>query len=151
MITYFFRPKLNGLNANNMWTSKRRRYVPQITTLNILQKRLERENVNWSPKSCDYNPIELFLWGFLKQQMYANKLQTTAVNIIRTIGQSQTDLCIKVMESAAKVDEISLNISQIWYPLPPVFQFPKTKNPKLLARLTLVFLCHRPIFAGHSP
>lgn len=59
-------------------------------------------DVNWPPRSCDLTPLDFFLWGFLKSQVYANKPQTTAAlkaNITYAIGQIQPDLCAKVMEN----------------------------------------------------
>jgi hypothetical protein len=33
------------------------------------------DNQNWPPRSCDLTPCDLFLWGFVKYRVYANKPQ----------------------------------------------------------------------------
>jgi len=51
-------------------------------SMNILHERFEGMvisrggNVNWSPRSCDLTPLDFFLWGYLKSQVYTNKPQT---------------------------------------------------------------------------
>jgi len=52
-------------------------------------------DVNWPPRSCDLTPLDFFLWGYLKSQIYTNKPQTIdalKVNIINAIQQIQSDL-----------------------------------------------------------
>ncbi|KYM87989.1 hypothetical protein ALC53_03207 [Atta colombica] len=50
----------------------------------------------------DLTPLDFFLWGYLKSQVYTNKPQTIdalKVNIINVIQQIQPDLCEKVIEN----------------------------------------------------
>ena len=77
-------------------------------TLDILRERYEGMvisrggGVNWPLKSCNLTPLDSFLWGFVKSQVYANKPQTTAIlksNITHAIGQIQPDLCARVIEN----------------------------------------------------
>jgi len=77
-------------------------------TMNILCERFEgmvisyNGNVNWPPRSCDLTPLDFFLWGYLKSQVYANKPRTIdalKVNIRNTIQQIQPDLCDKVIKN----------------------------------------------------
>ena len=83
------------------------RYVPHTATMDILHKRFEgmvisRGDVNWPPRSCDLTPLDFFLWGYLKSQIYTNKPQTIdafKVNITNAIQQIQPDLCEKVIEN----------------------------------------------------
>ncbi|KYN09543.1 hypothetical protein ALC57_18330 [Trachymyrmex cornetzi] len=59
-------------------------------------------DVNWPPRSCDLTPLDFFLWGYLKSQVYTNKPQTIdalKVNITNAIQQIQPDLCEKVIEN----------------------------------------------------
>jgi len=59
-------------------------------------------DVNWLPRSCDLTPLDFFLWGYLKSQVYTNKPQTIdtlKVNITNAIQQIQPDLCEKVIEN----------------------------------------------------
>jgi len=77
-------------------------------SMNILHERFEGMvisrggNVNWSPRSCDLTPLDFFLWGYLKSQVYTNKPQTIdalKVNITNAIQQIQPDLCEKIIEN----------------------------------------------------
>jgi len=59
-------------------------------------------DMNWSPRSCDLTPLDFFLWGYLKSQVYTNKSQTIdalKVNITNVIQQIQPDLYEKVIEN----------------------------------------------------
>ena len=95
------------MDIDNMWfqqdgTTRRHR------TMDILHERFEgmiisRDgDVNWPPRSCDLTPLDFFLWGYLKSQVYTNKPQTIdafKVNITNVIQQIQPDLCEKVIEN----------------------------------------------------
>ena len=37
---------------------------------------LSRINVEWAPHSPDLNPLDFFLWGYLKDRVYANSPRT---------------------------------------------------------------------------
>ena len=78
------------------------------TTIYNLHGRFEgvvisrRDDVNWLPRSCDLTPLDFFLRGFLKSQVYANKPQSTdalKVNITKLIAQIQPDLCGRLIEN----------------------------------------------------
>jgi len=59
-------------------------------------------DVNWPQRSCNLTPLDFFLWGYLKSQVYTNKPQTIdalKVNITNAIQQIQPDLCEKVIEN----------------------------------------------------
>ena len=77
-------------------------------TMDILHERFQgmvisrRGDVNWPPRSCNLTPLDLFLWCFLKLQVYANKPQSTdvlKVNITNAITQIQPDLCGRAIEN----------------------------------------------------
>lgn len=77
-------------------------------TMDILHERFEgmvisrRGDVNWPPRSCDLTPLDYFLWGYLKSQVYANRPQSTNAlkdNITKTIAEIQPDLCGRVIEN----------------------------------------------------
>lgn len=109
MITDFFWPRLNNMNMNDMWFQQDGATCHTAdATMNILRERFEgmvisrRGDVNWPPRSCDLTPLDYFLWGFLKSQVYANKPQSTdalKVNITQAISQIQPDLCGRVIEN----------------------------------------------------
>jgi len=47
-------------------------------------------------------PLNFFLWGYLKSQVYTNKPQTIdalKVNVTNAIQQIQPDLCEKIIEN----------------------------------------------------
>ena len=56
---------------------------------------------NWPPRSCDLTPLDFFLWGYLKPQVYYNKPETTRAlkeEIQCCINEIQPLLCRIVME-----------------------------------------------------
>jgi hypothetical protein len=60
---------------------------------------------NWPPRSCDLTPCDLFLWGFVKSRVYANKPQAIPelkARIRRVIGETEPQLCGNVIESFVK-------------------------------------------------
>ena len=60
---------------------------------------------NWPPRSCDLTPLDFFLWGYLKSQVYVNKPTTTRAlkeEIQRCINEIQPHLCRIVMENFDK-------------------------------------------------
>ena len=99
MITVFFWPTLN---VDNMWFQQDGATCHTAdATMHILHERFEgmvisrRGDVDWPPSSRDLTPLDIFLWGFLKSQVYANKLQSTdalKVNLTKAIAQIQPDL-----------------------------------------------------------
>lgn len=109
MITNFLWPELDDMDTNNMWFQQDGATCHTAEdTLDILHNRFEgmvisrRGDVNWPPRSCDLTPLDFFLWGFLKSQVYADKPLNTAAlkaNITHAIGQIQPDLCARVMEN----------------------------------------------------
>ena len=97
------------MDTDNMWFQQDGAtcHTPHAT-MDILHERFEgmvisrSGDVNWPPRSCDLTPIDFFLWGYLKSQVYTNKPQTIdalKVNITNAIQQIQPDLCEKVIEN----------------------------------------------------
>lgn len=109
MIRNFLWPRLDDMNFRNMWFHQDGATCHTAqTTIDILHERFEgrvisrRGDVNWPPRSCDLTPLDFFLWGFLKSQVYANRPQTTGdlkMNITHAIAQIQFDLCARVVEN----------------------------------------------------
>ena len=82
MISNFLWPKIDDMDTDNMWFQQDGAtcHTPHAT-MDILHKRFEgmvisRGDVNWLPRSCDLTPLDFFLWGYLKSQVYTNKPQT---------------------------------------------------------------------------
>ncbi|XP_012057463.1 PREDICTED: uncharacterized protein LOC105620583 [Atta cephalotes] len=88
-------PKMDDMDTDNMWFQQDSAtcHTPHAT-VDILHERFEGMiisrggDVNWPPKSCDLTPLDFFLWGYLKSQVYTNKLQiidALKINIINAI------------------------------------------------------------------
>jgi len=64
---------------------------------------LSRAAATWTGhRDRDLTPLDFFLWGYLKSQVYTNKPQTIdafKVNITNAIKQIQPYLCEKVIEN----------------------------------------------------
>ena len=61
-----------------------------------------RGTVNWSPRSCDLTPLDFFLWGYLKDKVYANNPKTTEDlknNIIEEIRAIDDEVFRSVIEN----------------------------------------------------
>lgn len=109
MITDFLWPILNDMDVDDMWIQQDGATCHTAdATMDVLHERFEgrvisrRGDVNWPPRSCDLTPLDFFLWGFLKSQVYANRPQSTVdlkVNITQAIAQIQPDLCVRVIEN----------------------------------------------------
>jgi hypothetical protein len=62
-------------------------------------------DVNWPPRSCDLTPLDYFLWGYVKSQVYKNNPQSIPElkdKIIRVIGEIEPQLCQNVIENFNK-------------------------------------------------
>ncbi|GFV60017.1 acidic fibroblast growth factor intracellular-binding protein, partial [Trichonephila clavipes] len=58
--------------------------------------------VNWPPRSCDFTPLDYFLWGYVKSLVYADKPQTLdhlEDNIRRFIADIRPQMLEKVIEN----------------------------------------------------
>ena len=51
-------------------------------TINLLREKFlgrvisRNDDCNWSPRSCDVIPLDFFLWGHVKDKVYADALQS---------------------------------------------------------------------------
>ncbi|GFX57554.1 uncharacterized protein TNCV_1272011 [Trichonephila clavipes] len=58
--------------------------------------------VNWPPRSCDFTPLDYFMWGYVKSLVYADKPQTLdhlEDNIHRVIADIRPQMLEKVIEN----------------------------------------------------
>ncbi|GFS75536.1 putative LOC100569746 [Trichonephila clavipes] len=58
--------------------------------------------VNWPPRSCDFTPLDYFLWGYVKSLVYADKPQTLdhlENNIRRVIADIRPQMLEKIIEN----------------------------------------------------
>lgn len=61
--------------------------------------------MNWPARSCDLTPLDFFLWGYVKSQVYKNNPQSIPKlkdEIIRVIGDIEPQLCQRVIENFNK-------------------------------------------------
>lgn len=67
-------------------------------TVGLLRERFSdwmiscRGFVNWPPRLCDLTPMDYFLWGYVKAEVYANKPQSLdhlEENICQIIGDKR--------------------------------------------------------------
>ncbi|GFX05224.1 uncharacterized protein TNCV_4174671 [Trichonephila clavipes] len=58
--------------------------------------------VNWPPRSCDFTPLDYFVWGYVKSLVYTDKPQTLdhlEDNIRRVIADIRPQMLEKVIEN----------------------------------------------------
>ena len=62
-------------------------------------------NGNWSPRSCDLSPFDFFLWGYVKDKVYADAPQSIKelkVEIRVVIDEIEPQMCENVIENWIK-------------------------------------------------
>ena len=60
---------------------------------------------NWSPRSCDLTPLDFFLWGYVKDKVYADapqSIQELKDKIRTVIDEMKPQMCENVMENFMK-------------------------------------------------
>lgn len=109
MIRDFLWPTVDGMDLRNTWFQQdgATSHTARVT-LTLLQERFPGSvisrggDVNWPPRSCDLTPMDFFLWGFLKSQVYADQPRTVTAlkaNIRRVIAAIEPPLCEQVIEN----------------------------------------------------
>ena len=56
---------------------------------------------NWLPRSCDLTPVDIFLWGYVKDKVYADapqSIQELEEKIRAIIDEIEPQMCENVME-----------------------------------------------------
>jgi Helix-turn-helix domain (DUF4817) len=107
MVTDFFWAEIDGMDLEDMWFQQDGATCHTArATIDLLKEKFDERvisrngPVNWPARSCDLTPLDFFLWGYVKSQVYANKpatLDALRVNIERAIADIRADLCEKVM------------------------------------------------------
>jgi len=65
----------------------------------------QRGNIEWPARLSDLNACDFFLWGYLKSQMYKNKLRTTVdlkQNIRDEVSTISPTMLLQVMQNFQK-------------------------------------------------
>ena len=109
MITNFLWPELNGMDVEDVWFQQDGATCHSANaTMVLLNEKFpgriisRNSEVNWSPRSCDLTPLDFFLWGYLKSNVYANKpttVQQLKDEIRRHIGEIADELCRDVIKT----------------------------------------------------
>lgn len=95
MLREFLWPELETIDIENMWFQQNGATCHTANaTLDLLREKfgnriLSSGSVNWPPRSCDLTPLDFFLWGYIKSQVYADKpntLEHLEVNIRQVIA-----------------------------------------------------------------
>ncbi|XP_055307310.1 uncharacterized protein LOC129571528, partial [Sitodiplosis mosellana] len=85
MLQYFFWSEIEDMDLSDMWFQQdgaRPHTTPE--TLAVIEERFpnriisQKAEVGWPPRSCDLTPLDYFLWGYVKDKVYANKPSTIA-------------------------------------------------------------------------
>ena len=96
MLEYFLWSELEGKDLHDKWFQQDG--ASSHTTsenIDVLRTRFPGRvisrfgDVSWPPRSCDLTPLDFFLWGHVKDKVYANNPQTIAelkTNIRHAIG-----------------------------------------------------------------
>ncbi|GFX83161.1 putative DD41D transposase [Trichonephila clavipes] len=109
MITNFFIPELNNHDVQELWfpqdgaTCHTARATIDLLKDTFGDRLISRFGpVNWPPRSCDFTPLDCFLWGYVKSLVYTDKPQTLdhlEDTIRRVIADIRPQLLEKVIEN----------------------------------------------------
>lgn len=101
MLTSFFMPKIEVIDIEDMFFQQDgASWHTKPATIDILREKFagrvisRNGDVNFPPRSCDLTPVDYFLWGYLKDEVY--KRRSTRP---RTIEQLKT----KIHEAIASI------------------------------------------------
>ncbi|XP_055308971.1 uncharacterized protein LOC129572881 [Sitodiplosis mosellana] len=112
MLQYFFWSEIEGMDLSDIWFQQdgaRPHTTPE--TLAVIEERFpnriisQKAEVEWPPRSCDLTPLDYFLWGYVKDKVYANKPSTIAelkIEIRRVIATVNVPLLESVIENLGK-------------------------------------------------
>lgn len=112
MITDFFWPEVEGKDTENFYFQQDGATChTNRETITLLQSMFpgrvisRNGDFNWPPRSCDLSPLDFFLWGYLKDRVYASRPTTVEHlkdNIRSEIRCINSEMCENVMENFLK-------------------------------------------------
>lgn len=112
MLTDFLWPRLDDMDVDNLYfqqdgaTSHTSHETVALLSEKFPERLISRNgDINWPPRSCDLTPPDFFLWGYVKEKVYANGPQTIQAlkeNIRAVIRQIEPQLCENVMQNFLK-------------------------------------------------
>lgn len=109
MITSFLWPKVDAIGVADLWYQQDG--APCHTandTIELLRNKFDGRVISingdkpWPPRSCDLSPLDYFLWGYVKERVYADKPRTIPelkANIRRVIAEIGPEICEKVLKN----------------------------------------------------
>lgn len=112
MINDFLWPELEDIDVDDVYFQQDGATCHTSNeTIAILQEKFpdrvisRRGDHNWPPRSCDLTPLDFFLWGHVKDKVYANapqSIQDLKDGIREVIEDIQPQMCELVMENFMK-------------------------------------------------
>ena len=109
MITNFFLPEMEVLDLHDMWFQQdgatchtARETMAQLRGEFGEQLISRFGPVNWPPRSCDLTPLDYFLWGYVKANVYRDKpasIDALEANIHAFIREIPADMCERVCQN----------------------------------------------------
>lgn len=109
MITEFLWPIIDDMDTEDMWFQQDDATCHTSNeTLELIHEKFPDRlisrfgDVNWPPRSCDLTPLDYFLWGYVKDEVYKNNpttIEELKTNIEQEIREIQPQLCKKVIEN----------------------------------------------------
>lgn len=109
MLTEFLWPELDVIDVEDMFFQQDGATCHTAReTMVLLQTKFPGRVISrfgdqhWPPRSCDLTPMDFFLWGYVKEKVYANKPETVEhlkEEIRRVIGEIQKHLCENVIQN----------------------------------------------------
>ena len=112
MLQFFFWSEIEDMNVSDMWFQQDgARPHTAAETMAIVNDRFpdrtisQGAKVEWPPRSCDLTPLDFFLWGYVKDKVYANNPKTIPqlkAEIIRVMNGIEASLLESVIENLDK-------------------------------------------------
>lgn len=112
MLEYFFWSEIEGMDISDMYFQQDgARPHTAAETLAVIENRFPNRiisqgtEVEWPPRSCDLTPLDYFLWGYVKDKVYANNPKTIPElknEIIRVIRGIEVTLLASGSSSVAR-------------------------------------------------
>ncbi|CAK1588653.1 unnamed protein product [Parnassius mnemosyne] len=109
MLTFQFWPIIDDINITNMWFQQDGATCHTANeTINLLQTKFpdriisRNSAVKWPARSCDLTPLDYFLWGYVKDRVYTEPIESIAalkLKICDVINEIYPPFCQKVIKN----------------------------------------------------
>ena len=78
----------------------------------LLRKRVR---FNWPPYSPDLNPLDFYLWGYLKSKVYSNPYPDTVEQLKKNIIRECKKINLDTIKSAIRNFSARMQYSSMYY------------------------------------